>query len=197
MTRDEYVAKWNSFSWEISEAVSSYYALLGVTEWQDAFLAQVKAGLPVRSSPHVEAVVTISNAVLTHFFIAVCRVRETSNTQLSLPVLVREVASVMSLDSAKTAEMQTLIDKTKTPFEKIKKVRGMTVAHLHDSGSPFAVMKNEGVTREMVGSYLEDCVALYVLLGKLIGHDFHGDISRDASSKAGMSAALHQLSPIK
>ena len=196
MTSGEYETKWEAFSWELSEAAQSFFALLACSEWQEALMSRVKNGPPLQSSPHSHAISIFSNSIIAHFFISICRIREPTKTKLSLPILFADAQTTRSVDPALKSSIQALLDRTKGPFIQIKKVRGMTVAHLERPGNPFAVLKKEKITNAMVRSYLEDCAELYSLLGKPIGRDYSAGLARYQPSQIAVRKALDLLFPL-
>jgi hypothetical protein len=195
ITQEEYLEKWNDFSWEIDGALMAFHSLLGASDWQANLMSQLGKP-PVQLSPHALALSVFSNAIVTEFFISACRIRETTNSKMSLPKMVSYSVSIFTLDAAFVISMQDLLDKTEPTFEKLKKARGCSVAHLHEGENPFQILKQNGVSRDLIQVYLEQCLTLYVMLGKPIGKDFPTDQTRQEAANAAVSAAYYQLWPL-
>lgn len=111
------------------------------------------------------AMSVISNSFTTQFYITLCKIREPSNSANSLPVLYG-IAKAHSLLSEKNSdEASNLLRSTKITYEKIKKARGMAVAHSHSTTSPYAIITSLGIRRGQINDYFKNCVTLYNILG--------------------------------
>lgn len=165
---DEFIRDWQAFSWEMSAAVDSFHGVLAYNQWMHDRFAQLRAGKPAVRSPHTEAVILFSNALASYFFISVCRVHEEGGKQISLPHLFVRAKRYQLLSTAVLQEIQDRLARTKQVYGKIKLARNKVVAHFELRESPFALLEKESVTRALVQTFLDDCVAVYGLLGTCV-----------------------------
>lgn len=165
-----YEEKWNELSWKMQEATTAFSAILGWMDYQKEFLEslQHKTTYPITKFQHAE--IAISHALVSHFFISICHIREsTSNGKYSLSALYNEALNSNLLNSTQLDDAKILIESTQVAFNIIKNVRGQFVAHLNSAGNPFQVLKDKGLSRAAMQNYLNECNELFALLGEAIG----------------------------
>jgi len=171
----EYEEKWNKISWEFSPAIDSFYSLLAISEWQQNFITQAADGETV-SMDTTPAIFAISNALHTEFFISACRIREESRTSYNIYMLFKDAKRLQIINCSLIEEIDVLLTKTSTVFKKIKKIRGMAVAHLLNPQNAIVALKKEGIEREDIICYLEDCSEIYKVLGTPFNKEWDYDI---------------------
>lgn len=170
MNLNQYENDWNALSWEIQDANNSFQAMLGWNDWQRYRFETMKAAGIVHQNRFSYASGVISKALLVHFFISICRIREETNSTISLFVLHKKANKLNLLKDAKLDLANNLIAQTKTKFLKIKKARGTVVAHLNlTNTTALQILINQGLSREDTLEYLNDCNELFYLLGEPIG----------------------------
>ena len=172
-----YEALWNELSWEVSEAVDGFFTMTAILDWQNRMIEELQQGQPVLNSPYIGSVFVIFNSIVTHFFITACRIREEKRSTLNLLRLLSIAKDKDLLSRTDIAHAKELVAQTERTFKKLKKARGMAVAHLLQPQNPFQILRSDGVTRSDVLSFLTDCDALFWLLGKPLGKTSSRDVS--------------------
>lgn len=161
-------AKWNALSWEVQEAISSLSGILGWMEWDKEREIIIESVNPVYYTHLQKAGITISHALVTWFFISICRIRE-SNSKFSLHVLNNLCSN--HLPPSQFARVKMLMESTNQTLEKIKCARDKRIAHLDIDTNPFVILKQQGVSRDDVLTYLNQCEELFYIFGTLIGKE--------------------------
>jgi hypothetical protein len=169
MSPKTYEASWNELSWEVSAAADAFFAMTAVLDYHVKLVEKIGRSEQVRASPFMASVAVISDSLVTYFFIAACRIREQKRSTLNLVQLLitAKDLGILSVDDQSHAD--ELIARTEHMYGKLKKARGMAVAHLQTPQNPLQILRTESVTRADVLSYLADCDNLLWLLGKPIG----------------------------
>lgn len=197
MTRSDYEKNWNAFSWEMSAATDSFFAVSGCGSWQKELISKSDKRASVNPSRFFAIIAVIVNAVSAYFFIAACRIREEKRSTLNLPRLISQARVLRLLDPAQEKKMQELLDKSCGTFRRLKKVRGMTVAHLEQPQNPFRLLEKEGVSRVDIISYLQDCSQVFSILGEPIGKRYSFNASIEGKSTEDlMRATLDHLASV-
>lgn len=166
----QYEKSWNSLSWEVDDAENAFFSMLGWNEWATQLIEHIQNGSPSFHTSFSHCGSIIQKALITHFFISICKIRETSNSKLSLDKLLTQATELGLLEDQLLIEAKTLHQSTKKTFEILRTVRGQAIAHLHHhQNNPFQMLRIEGISRNDVLTYLNQCRKLYRLLGSPIG----------------------------
>jgi len=170
MTIKDYETVWNALGWEISQAIDSYHGIAAWGDRQEHMISHIRGqqsniGVRFPGAWHL-----FSNALYTHFFILLCKIREENNSKSNLKQLFDLAVSLNLLRAEELSTARRLMDSTGSTFKKLKIARGMAVAHLHGtSQTAFSILKSQGIHRADLKAYIEECAELFSILAEPIG----------------------------
>ena len=117
-----------------------------------------------------------SSDLFTEFFISACRIREEKRTKYSIPLLFKNAKRMDIMKPEDIKEFENLLIATEGIYRKIKKIRGMAVAHLQQPQNAILALQNKGVTKEDVICYFENCSNMFGMLGKPIKREWNYNV---------------------
>ena len=161
-----YEENWNELSWEMSAAADAFFAMAAFCSWSQELIARLRRKEEVPMSPFANVIAVMSNATCAYFFIAACRIREEKRSTLNLAQLFLTAKELGLLKPEEEEAMNRLLSKTEKTFRKIKKARGMGVAHLQQRSNPLIILQTEWISKNELLSYLQDCSEAFSVLGR-------------------------------
>jgi hypothetical protein len=168
ITKEEYIEFHNYLSWDIANACDAFSAMKVSLDWSSELVARFERGHTTSFSPCASSLMVISNSLVTYFFIAACKIREESRSKLNLSKLYADALKLNLLTKEQNAIAIELLASTEQTYKKLKIVRGMAVAHIGTTETPFAILKKNNLAQQDIRAYLEQCEELFQLLGEPI-----------------------------
>lgn len=166
---DDYSARLREVGWEIASAIDTFCVMSTFAERNEAFITKLEKREPIPAQPYPLTMSVVLNGLPVHFFINACRIMEKTNTRLSLWHVFHNSHNLVFPAPRADLEIEQLLTEITPVFEKLKKIRGKCIAHLHDVSNYVSEIAAEGLSQDDVKGYLKGCEHILSLLARPVG----------------------------